>query len=113
MTKSILYAAALVAAVATALSTRFIVPALILVYRSIEQSFAPTDQPQLQLAGGLDIAGPHWYEQLKAGVTEQEMVESIETQAVTAVEEAPKPAPRKARRRKPSAKTLAAIEAIS
>ena len=104
MTKTIVYAAALIAAIAAALSTRFIIPALILVYRSIEQSFAPIDEPHLQLAGDFDFDGPHWYEQLKAGVTAQQMIETIETHAVTPVEDAPKPAPKKRVTRRRSAK---------
>lgn len=89
MTKTIVYAAALVAAVATALSTRFIVPALILIYRSIEQSFAPVDEPQLAVATALPVA------------------------VTASVEEPVKSAPRRARRRKPSKVLLAKVEALA
>ena len=43
--KYLITAAAVVAALLTVLSTRLLIPALILVYRYIEQSFAPTDEP--------------------------------------------------------------------
>ena len=46
MTKSLIYAAALAAALLTVLSTRFVIPALILCFKAIEQSFAP-EEPTL------------------------------------------------------------------
>ena len=86
--KYLITAAAVVAALLTVLSTRLLIPALILVYRYIEQSFAPADEPVVVKA--LPIAT-----------------------APVLVTDA-KPAPRKARRRKPSTKTLArAAEALA
>lgn len=86
-------AAATVCAVAAAISARFIVPAAILVFRAIEESFAPTE-PQLAVAAVPAV-----------------VVTAAEPSTVKQAE--PKPQPRKARRRKPSAKTLAAIQAIA
>ena len=40
--KTIIYAAAFVAALLTVLSTRLFIPAAIILFRAIEQSFAPT-----------------------------------------------------------------------
>ena len=98
------------------LSTRLVVPAFILIFRSIEAGFAP-DQPA---EDAVVIDGPHWYHALKDGVTAEELIAFVEEEAndplPVAVVEEPTPAPkrsRKARRRKPSAKTLAAIEAIA
>ena len=82
--KTLIYIAAVVAALLTVLSTRLLIPALILVYRYIEASFAPQEPA---------IAGV-----LPMGVAPVVVSED-------------KPAPRKARRRKPSAKTLARAEA--
>ena len=84
MTKTIVTAAALLAALVTVLGSRFVVPALILVFRSIEAGFAPADNTDL-LVGAMPAA-----------VTEEV-----------------KPKPRKARRRRPSAATLKAIEGIA
>lgn len=67
------------------LSTRLVVPALELVYQYILKSFEPVEpEPQPALA-------------------------AVPTPVVVSEEAAPKP--RQARRRKPSAKTLAAIKA--
>ena len=44
--KTIIYAAAIAAALLTVLSTRFVIPALILCFKAIEQSFAP-QEPEL------------------------------------------------------------------
>jgi len=78
--KPLIYAAAITAAFITVLSTRLVVPALIILFRAIEQSFAPSADA------------------LPAAIT---------------AEAEPNSKPRRARRRKPSAKTLAAIEAIA
>ena len=83
----VITAAATLCAVAAVLSTRLIVPAVILLFKAIEESFAPTE-PALVVA---PVA----------------VVNEVQAQA------APKPAVRKARRRKPSAQTLAAIQAVS
>ncbi len=71
--------AATTIALLVVLSQRLIIPALIVVFKSIEAGFAPDEEPQLQ---------------------------------PVVVTEAPKGKPRRARRRKPSAQTLAAIEAL-
>ena len=83
--KFLITAAAVVAALITVLSTRLLIPALILVYRYIEAGFAPQEPV---IAGVLPMSS-----------------------APLAVVSEDKPAPRKARRRKPSAKTLARAEA--
>ena len=84
MTKPLIYTAALVAAIITVLGSRFVVPAFIVCFRAIEESFAPVADADV-----LPAAIP-----------------------VAVMEEA-KPKPRKARRRRPSAATLKAIEAIA
>ena len=43
--KVLIYSAAVVAVLLTVLSTRLVIPALILLYRAIEAGFAPTDEP--------------------------------------------------------------------
>ena len=84
MKSLLITAAAVTCALLTVLSTRLIVPALILVYRYIEAGFAP-EEPVI------------------AGVLPMADAPVVITQ---------KPAtPRKARRRRPSAKTLARAEA--
>ena len=85
MKSLLITSAAIVCALLTVLSTRLIVPALVLVYRYIEAGFAP-DEPVI------------------AGVLPMSV-------APLAIVTEDKPAPRKARRRKPSAKTLARAEA--
>ena len=85
MKSLLITSAAIVCALLTVLSTRLIVPALVLVYRYIEAGFAP-DEPVI--AGVLPV--------------------SVAPLAIVTED---KPAPRKARRRKPSAKTLARAEA--
>ena len=88
MKSLLITAAAVTCALLTVLSTRLIIPALILVYRYIEAGFAP-EEPAI--AGVLPMSA-----------------------APIAVVSEDKPAPRKARRRKPSAKTLArAAEALA
>ena len=84
--KHLITAAAVVAALLTVLSTRLLIPALILVYRYIEQSFAPQEPA---IAGALPMA----------------------TAPVVVTET--KPAPRRARRRKPSKALLEKVEAIA
>ena len=44
--KPIIYVAAVAAALLTVLSTRFVIPALILCFKAIEQSFAP-EEPEI------------------------------------------------------------------
>ena len=80
--------AAVVCAVAVTLSTRFVVPVAILLFRAIEESFTPAE-PQLAVAA-LPVAV-----------------------ADAPVEEPAKPALRRARRRKPSKALLQKVEAIS
>ena len=87
--KYLITAAAVAAALLTVLSTRLLIPGMILVYRFIEAGFAPEEpQPQPLLAAA------------NASV--------VVTEAPVAKK------PRPARRRKPSAKTLArAAEALA
>ena len=89
--KFLITAAAVVAALITVLSTRLLIPALILVYRYIEAGFAP-EEPVI--AGVLPMSAAPL-------AVVSEPIEQRQD----------KPAPRKARRRKPSAKTLARAEA--
>ena len=84
-------AAATTAALIVVLSTRLVIPALILVYRYIEAGFAP-EEPVI--AGVLPMSAAPL-------AVVSEPIEQRQD----------KPAPRKARRRKPSAKTLARAEA--
>ena len=87
--KPIIYVAAIAAALLTVLSTRFVIPALILCFKAIEQSFAP-DEPELV--------------PVLAAVPEPAVVAEVK----------PARKPRAARRRKPSASTLAkAQEALA
>ena len=72
--------AATTIALIVVLSQRLIIPALIVVFKSIEAGFAPDEVPALQ---------------------------------PVVVTEAPKAKSRRARRRKPSAQTLAAIDALA
>ena len=81
--------AAVVCAVAVTLSTRFVVPVAILLFRAIEESFTPAE-PQLAVAA-LPVA----------------------VVADAPVEEPAQPAPRRARRRKPSKALLEKVEAIA
>ena len=98
MTRTIVYAVALIAAVLSVLGTRFVVPALIVCFRAIEESFAPTE-PQLAVAA--------------VPVAVSEPIEQRPTKSANQSNSDQPAAPRKARRRKPSSKTLAAIEAIA
>ena len=91
MTKLITLAA-IICAVLTVLTSRLLIPALIICFRAIEQSFASADDTNV-----LPALRP-------VAVTEEITVAPV---AVADV----KPAPRKARRRKPSAATLARAEA--
>jgi len=96
MKSTLITGAAVVAALVVVLSTRVVIPAFILVFRFIEASFAP-EEPAIPKAlpvsvePVIDVSVPTERSQTKEGTL----------------------APRKARRRKPSAKTLAAIEAIA
>ena len=90
--KTLITIAAIIAACITVLSTRLLIPALIVVFRSIEAGFAPAEEPAV--AGALPVSV----------VPLAAVSEPIEQRQ-------DKPAPRKARRRKPSAKTLARAEA--
>lgn len=90
MAKSFVYAAAFACAVLSVLSTRFVVPALILCFKAIEESFAP-EEPALVTA-----------------------LAAVPEPAAVMTEAMPVSKPRPARRRKPSAKTLAkAQEALA
>ena len=96
MKSTLITGAAVVATLVVVLSTRVVIPAFILVFRFIEASFAP-EEPAIPKAlpvsvePVIDVSVPTERSQTKEGTL----------------------APRKARRRKPSAKTLAAIEAIA
>ena len=85
--KYLIYAAAVVAALLTVLSTRLLIPAMILIFRAIEQSFAPAD----------DTAA----------------VKALPMATASVVVAEAKPAPRRARRRKPSKALLEKVEAIT
>ena len=89
MAKTIVYAAALLAALITVVGSRFVVPVAILIFKAIEESFAPVE-PELAVAA-LPVA----------------------VVADAPVEEPAKPAPRRARRRKPSKALLEKVEAIA
>ena len=91
MKSLLITAAATTAALIVVLSTRLVIPALILVYRYIEQGFAP-EEPVI--AGVLPMSAAPL-------AVVSEPIEQRQD----------KPAPRKARRRKPSTKTLARAEA--
>lgn len=99
--KYLITAAAVVAALLTVLSTRLVIPALILVYRYIEQSFAPQEPV---IAGALPMA--------TAPVVVSKPIEQRQAQSANRMN-SDKPAPRKARRRKPSKALLAKVEAIA
>lgn len=99
MTKTIVYAAALLAALITVFGTRFVVPAAILIFRSIEAGFAPADNTDVLLA--------------VVPVEASEPIEQRPTKSANQSTSDQPAAPRKACRRKPSAKPLAAIEAIA
>ena len=86
--KVLIYFAAATCAVVTVLSTRLLIPALIVLFKSIEQSFAPDD---------IDTSTPVLAAAMPAVVEQEET----------------KRKPRKARRRKPSAATLKAIAAVA
>lgn len=91
--KYLIYSAAFVAALCTVLSTRLLIPALILLFKSIERGFAPTE-PVIQGDGTL-VDGPWWYHELKAGTSAAELIASVEADAEpmpVTIEEAPKPA---------------------
>lgn len=98
MTRTIVYAAALIAALITVVGSRFVVPAAILIFKAIEESFAPVE-PELAVAA------------LPVAVSEP--IEQRPTESTNQTNSDKAAAPRKARRRKPSAKALAAIEAIA
>ena len=105
-------------AVINVLIDRLLLPALLLVFKAIEQSFAP-QEPSLQpipIAAGVapiftaterpaitvtPVANPI-AEAIAEELTQPQVVKAVAAKA-----------PRKAGRRKPSAKTLAAIEAIA
>ena len=89
MKSTIIYTAAFLCAVIAVLSTRFVIPAATIIFKAIEKSFAPIEDESIVLTTS-EAASP------VAAVTEPAVV---------------KPSPRKARRRKPSAKTLARAEA--
>ena len=94
MKSFLITSAAIVCALLTVLSTRLIVPALILIYRYIEAGFAPQEPV---IAGVLPVS-----------------VAPLAVVSEPIEQRQDKPAPRKARRRKPSAKTLArAAEALA
>ena len=92
--------AAWAAALVVVLSMRVVVPALILVYRWIEAGFAP-EEPVI--AGVLPMSA--------APVVVSKPIEQRQEQSANPTNSDKPAAPRKARRRKPSAKTLARAEA--
>ena len=88
MKSTLITGAAIVAALVVVLFDRIVFPSLVFAFRVVEASFAPD--------------------------TDVLLAPVVEATAVTITEElTPAPTPRKARRRKPSAKTLTAIEAIA
>ncbi len=104
-------------AVINVLIDRLLLPALLLVFKAIEQSFAP-QEPALQpipIAAGV---APIFTATERPAITVTPVANPV---AEAIAEELTQPtvvkavanAPRKARRRRPSAKTLAAIEAIT
>ena len=93
--------AATTAALIVVFSTRLVVPALILVFRQIEAGFAPAEEPVI--AGVLPVSVTP-LEIVSEPIEERHEQSTNRTNNDTA-------APRKARRRKPSAKTLARAEA--
>lgn len=97
--KSLITIAALTAAVLTVLGSRIVVPAFILLFRSIEEGFAPAADTDVLIAA--------------LPVEVSEPIEQRQDKSANQTNRDTTPAPRKARRRKPSAKTLAAIEAIA
>ena len=104
--KYLVYTAALVLALLSVLSTRFLIPAFIVLFKSIERGFAPAE-PTVQADGTL-IDGPWWYHELKSGTSAAELIAAIEADVEpeplpVVVEEAPKPVAVK----KPAAKTTA------
>ena len=96
MKSTLITGAAITAALVVVLFDRIIVPSLVFAFRVIEASFAPEEPATpkalpVSVEPVIDISVPTERSQTKEGTL----------------------APRKARRRKPSAKTLAAIEAIA
>ena len=100
--KYLIYAAAVVAALLTVLSTRLLIPAMILVYRYIEQSFAPQEPV---IAGALPMS-------VAPVAVVSEPKEQRQAQSANQTN-SDKPAPKRARRRKPSKALLAKVEAIA
>ena len=101
MKSTLITGAAITAALVVVLFDRVIVPSLVFAFRVIEASFTP-EEPVIPKA--LPVA----VEPLVA-VTVPSAVVSVPTERRQMNED--KPAPRKARRRKPSAATLARAEA--
>ncbi len=87
--KPFIYGTAVIAALITVLGSRLLIPALVICFKAIEQSFAP----DTDVLSAVEPVSP--------------------PMPVSVVDAEPKPKPRKARRRKPSAKTLASIQAIA
>lgn len=85
--KYLITAAAVIAALLTVISTRLLIPAMILIFRAIEQSFAPAE----------DAAA----------------VKALPMSAAPVIVTETKAAPRRARRRKPSKALLEKVEAIA
>lgn len=100
MKSLLITAAAVTCALLTVLSTRLIVPALIICFRWIEAGFAPAEPV---IAGALPMS-------VAPVAPVSEPIEQRPAQSANRTN-SDTPAPRKARRRKPSAKTLARAEA--
>lgn len=94
MKSTLITGAAITAALVVVLFDRVIVPSLVFAFRVIEASFAP-EEPVTPKALPVSV----------------EPVVDVSAFPQQIQQETDKPAPRKARRRKPSAKTLARAEA--
>ena len=103
MKSTLITGAAITAALVVVLFDRVIVPSLVFAFRVIEASFAP-EEPAVPMALPVSV-------EPIIDVSVPSAVVSVPTERRLTNED--KPASRKARRRKPSAKTLAAIEAIA
>ena len=101
MKSTLITGAAITAALVVVLFDRVIVPSLVFAFRVIEASFAP-EEPVTPMALPVSV-------EPIIDVSVPSAVVSVPTERRLMNED--KPAPRKARRRKPSAKTLARAEA--
>lgn len=103
MKSTLITGAAITAALVVVLFDRVIVPSLVFAFRVIEASFSPKEpvMPKalpVSVEPIIDVSVPS---------------DCVSVRTERRQTNADSPTPRKARRRKPSAKTLAAIEAIA